>query len=457
MQTKIAEKTTDTQTENGFEINEEVRKVLNWFNFDEIPPPLFLAGKAGTGKSTLIRYLMGLCKERGLNCVVVTPTGVAAHNIGKGAKTIHSFFGLPLLDDFKKMPFNLLQLLAWRLRDFEYIDLLIIDEISMVKADVLDVIDQMLRIAYRDEKNAFGGTKVLLCGDLYQLPPVFDRKKNPDYLKNYASEYFFHAQCCQDEVDTAGMFNHIELEQIYRQKDGEFIDILNCIRNGTLSDRALQKLNKQVGSITTPDSSGGTFSLHLCTKNVSADEYNQKVLGELPGELVTSKAVIESYGTTFPKSMYPTDEVLYFKEGAQVMFINNSQDQQWVNGTLGRIVKIKENGLLEILTDRGTKVYTNGYSFTHEDHKGSAVFRQYPFRLAWAVTIHKSQGLTFDHLSVDFGDNVFAPAMVYVALSRCRSLEGLTLKRAVKHSDIKTSKILKNHKKYFTELPDFGN
>lgn len=456
MQTKIADRIKDTQEPNRFEVNEEVRKVLNWFNFDEIPPPLFLSGKAGTGKSTLIRHLMALCRERNLNCVVVAPTGVAAHNIGRGAKTIHSFFGLPILNDFKKMSFDLITRIAWRIRELGYIDLLIIDEISMVKADVLDVVDKILRIACRNEKHAFGATKTLLCGDPYQLPPVFDRKKNSDYLKNYASEYFFHAECCQESVNTAAMFYYLELKQIYRQKDSEFIDILNSIRSGTLSERGLQKLNKQVGSIAPPDLSSDTFSLHLCTMNAPADEYNQKVLDELPGQLVTSKALIQSYGTVFPKSMYPTDEVLHFKEGTQIMFINNSQSNQWVNGTLGRIVKIKEKGGLEILTDRGTTVYTDGYNFTYEDHEGKAFFRQYPFRLAWAVTIHKSQGLTFDKLSIDFGSNVFTPGMVYVALSRCRSLEGLTLKRALKHTDIKTSKTLKGHKKYFTDLPNFG-
>ena len=392
---------------------------------------LFITGKAGSGKSTLLNYIRENSKK---NLAVVAPTGVAALNV-KG-QTIHRFFAFPINVTPEKIA-NF-QVTPRVKRIYKQLQTLIIDEASMLRADIFDCIDVFLQIYGPSPDKAFGGVQIILVGDLLQLPPVIGNQENNYFRQKYNSPYFFDA----DAFRKINM-EIIELNKIYRQKDSEFIELLSRIRSNVATINDINKLNQQYEAKTDDDK----FIINLTTTNKMAEEYNQQKLQQLPCRTFCSQAVIDG---NFSAEYYPTSEFLELKEGAQMMFLNNDIKGRWVNGSLGKIEKIKLNEdkiryLCIRLQDNAKLVEVFPYEW--EIYKYSLVgreiisdvvgsFRQFPLRLAWAVTIHKSQGQTFDNVCIDIGNGTFAAGQIYVALSRCTSLEGICLKQKLKHQHI---------------------
>jgi len=392
---------------------------------------ILLTGKAGTGKSTLLEHFKENTKKK---CAILAPTGVAALNVN--GETIHSFFGL-------KPGFELDEVIekfhTKRKSFFQNLEMIIIDEISMVRADVLDAIDIFLKKA-RDSFAPFGDVQMVFIGDLCQLPPVITKYDKDAFYERYSTPFFFGANAF-----TEGHFDmeFIELDEIYRQNDERFISILNDIRDKSISNEALQKLNARVD----PNFEEDEDFIHLMTTNANAKKLNEIRLNELNEEEVFFDAEIVG---EVEKNQFPTDEELKLKVGAQVMFVNNCSTRQWVNGTIGKITDI------DIMSDVLTVELTDGSSvevspntwdiskYVFENNKferkmiGS--FTQIPLKLAWAITIHKSQGKTFEKTVIDLGYGSFAHGQTYVALSRCTSLEGIVLKKPVRHSDIKSDR-----------------
>ena len=391
---------------------------------------VFLTGKAGTGKTTFLRYIVEKTSKR---CVVLAPTGVAAVN-AQGS-TIHSFFSLPLcpylpdvpeLKTEYQMPERYRRLRKDKVKILRTLDLLIIDEISMVRADLLDAVDMTLR-RYRRSSKPFGGVQLLMIGDAGQLSPVVTEQERPFLERVYPAPYFFYSQALQQLP-----YVTIELQAIYRQADRTFIGILNGIRDASISDALLALLNARVGA------PAGEDWIHLTTHNQQADGLNGSRLEALPGEEEVFAAEVEG---DYPESLYPAAAELRLKEGARVMFIRNDPDGRYYNGKLGTVQQISPESVT-VLADSGGEVETERLAWENlqysldeatgeitQEVKGT--FRQFPLRPAWAITIHKSQGLTFDHVVIDAGA-AFAFGQVYVALSRCRSLEGISLTRPVR-------------------------
>ena len=387
---------------------------------------IFLTGKAGTGKTTFLKTVMQQSRKRP---IVVAPTGVAA--INAGGVTIHSFFQLPFSPyvpgakveskfDFSKEKRKIIA----------SIDLLIIDEISMVRADLLDAIDAVLR-RFRDHNLPFGGVQLLLIGDLAQLTPVVTPEDERLLKPYYDTPYFFGSKALQ-QID----YVTIQLEHVYRQQDESFIQILNEVRNGHPSAETLEKLNSRAilnSQFSIPNSQ---LAIRLTTHNHLANYYNESELQKLPGRSYHYHAEISG---TFPDYSYPTAETLELKVGAQVMFVKNdpSGERLYYNGRIGRVMEASEKHLtvycegdanaieVEPLEWENTR-YTLNEVTREIESEVQGTFKQLPLRLAWAITIHKSQGLTFDHAIIDANQS-FAPGQVYVALSRCRTLEGLVL------------------------------
>src|ERR1700736_4446356 len=395
----------------------------------------FVTGKAGTGKTTLLKRLVERTQK---NVVVVAPTGVAAVNAG--GVTIHSMFGLPLTcfvpgDDIvdPNIATNRSRLLGERLRltreklhVLQEMDLLIIDEVSMVRADVLDAIDMVLRHV-RGNRQAFGDAQLLLIGDVHQLPPVV-KDAEWDILKTYyRSPYFFDARVWP-QLNAA----QIELQRIYRQSDERFLKLLNGIRNRQLDRDDFRRLQERYVPDFKPPEPGYVL---LTTHNRKADSVNSSELANLPGPSHAFAARIEG---EFPEALFPCDAVLQLKIGAQVMFIrNDSEAGAYYNGKLAIVKGLDDTGITVTFRDSGQEYALHpetweNFGYRVEEKSGKVVreelgtFRQYPLRLAWAITIHKSQGLTFDRVIIDAGRS-FAAGQVYVALSRCRSLEGIVL------------------------------
>ena len=399
---------------------------------------VFLTGKAGTGKTTFLKYITSETSKR---FVVLAPTGVAA--INAGGSTIHSFFQLPLcpyLPDVKElvteyqMPDKYRSLRKERVKIIRTLDLLIIDEISMVRADLLDAVDMTLR-RYRRNDKPFGGVQLLMIGDAQQLSPVVRENEREFMAQVYASPYFFHSKALQ-KLD----YVTIELQKVYRQKDEEFLNILNSIRENRVSNDTLATLNSRVHAY--PDT-GSEDVIRLTTHNAQADAVNSRKLEALEEEAVQFAAEING---DFPENSYPADEVLTLKKGAQVMFIRNDTDGEYYNGKIGVIEDIGPGDIVTVKDTTGNLItvtpcdWENTQYVLDEESKEIkpevvGTFRQIPLRIAWAITIHKSQGLTFDKVIIDAGA-AFAFGQVYVALSRCRTLEGISLDSPIRISSI---------------------
>lgn len=396
---------------------------------------LLITGKAGTGKSTLLQYFI---ENNSKKSVVLAPTGVAALNVN--GETIHSFFGL-------KPGFELDEVIenfhCKRPKAFQQLEMIIIDEISMVRADILDAIDLYLQ-KVRNDYQPFGGVQMVFIGDLFQLPPVVTPADRDAFFSRYHSPFFFSSNVM---IESTFELRHIELSNVYRQSEEDFINILNAIRDKSISQEQLQKLNHRVHA----QIQRREKYIHLTTTNKAANEINQAKLKEIFAEEYSFDAEIKG---NVEKNQYPTDTELKLKIGAQIMFVNNDGQRQWVNGTIGKIIDIDPfMDLIIVETNEGKRVEVEPYSweiskyvFNESKFEREMIgsFKQFPLKLAWAITIHKSQGKTFDRAIVDLGSGSFAHGQTYVALSRCRKLEGLYLKRPIYQSDIKMDFKVKN-------------
>ena len=419
--------------------NPEFQSTLKLIQFTR--NSVFLTGKAGTGKSTLLKYI---CSHTRKKHVVLAPTGIAA--INAGGSTLHSFFKLPfhpLLPDDPRFSFRKLkEFLKYNSAHQKLVretELIIIDEISMVRADIIDFIDRILRLYSRNLREPFGGKQLLLVGDIFQLEPVVKADEREILNRYYPTPYFFSAKVFQEMRLVS-----IELKKVYRQQDAAFIAVLDHIRTNQTGSADLQLLNSRWNR-TNDDKLSHGLNITLATRRDNVDFINRRKLSEIDTESTLFKGEIQG---EFPESSLPTLMELELKPGAQVIFVKNDQDKRWVNGTLGTVSAIDEkNGHIYVVTEDGTEmdvtreVWSNmRYTYNEQEKKIEeeelGVFRQFPLRLAWAITIHKSQGLTFRKVTIDFTGGVFAGGQVYVALSRCTSLEGICLKKDISRSDI---------------------
>ncbi len=415
------------------EFNEQFAKALHLLQHGS--RNLFVTGKAGTGKSTLLRYFRAHTSKK---IVVLAPTGIAALNVA--GETIHAFFGFKpgITPDKVKRA---------RKKDAEVykaLEVIVIDEASMVRADLMDCVDAHMRLNGRDPSLPFGGAQLALFGDLYQLPPVVTGAEREIFSSYYDGPYFFNAMVFKK----AGL-EYLELEKIYRQKDQGFIDILNAIRNNSIKPAQLASLNRRTGADV--ESSGRGVVVRLLTTNFDAAQINNERLRSLDGRAHVYRAGITG---KFTRDSYPADEELHLKPGAQVMMLNNDAHGRWVNGTMAAVQDIMrglpgEADVIHVRLDDGSvepveAVSWELFHFTVDKEAGriktetAGTFTQYPLKLAWGVTIHKSQGKTFERAIIDLGRRAFAAGQTYVALSRCVSLEGLSLARPVRPSDVMT-------------------
>jgi len=388
---------------------------------------LFVTGRAGTGKSTLLTCLRDLLADE---MVILAPTGLAAVNVG--GQTIHSFFGFPprLIrpDDIRRSRNG---------RLMRRLKFLVIDEVSMVRSDLMWAIDQSLRVNRGRPREAFGGVRLALFGDLHQLPPVVNDAEVAEHLEStYGGPFFFSLPTLREGAGTA----LIELSQVFRQKDEALLAVLNKIREGEADADDLAPLDARVHPIRTL--AEGEPYVILTPTNAAAGRINLAYLNALPGAPLPYKATTAG---EFNQSANPTDETLMLKRGAKVMLLRNDPDRRWVNGTIARISRLEE-GRVWVEVDREEHEVERAswesrrYAYDKAAEKivetVAGTFTQFPLRLAWALTIHKSQGLTLDKVYIDLGRGTFAHGQAYVALSRCRTLEGLALARQLRPSDI---------------------
>lgn len=415
---------------------------LAWRLVETTGANLFLTGKAGTGKTTFLKNLRSHSSKR---MVVLAPTGIAA--INADGVTIHSFFQLPLSPYMPGMTYDRAERRYFKFgrvkRDIiRTLDLLVIDEISMVRADLLDAVDAVMR-RYRDHDKPFGGAQLLMIGDLQQLAPVVKDEEWMLLSRFYDTPYFFSSKALAQ-----ASYNTIELKQVFRQQDSSFVALLNQIRENNISDAALTELNRRyLPNFTPPRDSD---YIRLVTHNYQALAINERELATLPSEEFSYRAEVEG---VFPETSYPADQCLVLKRGAQVMFIKNDPDKRFFNGMIGEVVALDGRNITVRSKDGGGEAFrlekaewTNS-KYTLDDvskeikETVEGMFRQYPLRLAWAITIHKSQGLTFDHAIIDVSHS-FAHGQAYVALSRCRTLDGLVLSAPLQREAMITDDIV---------------
>lgn len=391
---------------------------------------LFLTGKAGTGKTTFLREVVRYTKKK---CIVLAPTGIAAVNAG--AMTIHSFFqfGLGPFVQGVIEPKSDFRINKSKLELIRHLQLLIIDEVSMVRADLMDHIDVELRRIRRNSK-PFGGVQLLMIGDLQQLPPIAHGGEDELLRQYYKTLYFFSSSALKSMK-----YSCIELKNVYRQTDGHFIDILNHARNCTLTSQDISDLNARYIPGFSPKPEDGY--IRLMTHNRQVDYVNETEMEKLDSKPYTFVAAVTG---TFPEESYPTADSLTLKKGAQVMFIKNDPERRFINGTLGEVKSIDKNSIAVRLAESGAIIDVEPmewqnirYQFDEESKEISSKqigrFKQYPLKAAWAITVHKSQGLTFDKAIIDV-HAAFSPGQAYVALSRCRTLDGLVLSSPVSAS-----------------------
>ncbi len=402
---------------------------------------IFLTGKAGTGKTTFLKNIVSYTHKK---AVITAPTGIAA--INAGGVTLHSLFQLPFgtfLPSNRSLgqkeiltethtPRSLIhgrRYFEAKRKLLQEIELLIIDEVSMLRADLLDAVDTVLRHVRRQREKPFGGVQILFIGDLLQLPPVVKQEEWNVLGDHYPSLYFFHAHALQKQPPL-----YIELGHIYRQSDPDFIHLLNKIRDNKLDGEGLARLNRQVKPAFDPLSSQGY--VYLTTHNHKADRINKKAIEKIEAPSFTYKALVEG---DFDQRLFPIDEKLVLKKGAQVMFVKNDHtgEQRYFNGKIGIVENIDEDDITVSFPDGSPPTQVDRYTWENKkytlnkennaiEEKLQGTFSQYPLKLAWAITIHKSQGLTFEKAVIDVS-SAFAPGQVYVAMSRLTSLEGLTL------------------------------
>jgi len=406
---------------------------------------VYLTGKAGTGKSTFLRYIAANTSK---NYIIVAPTGIAA--INAGGMTINSFFQLPfspfvweLFDEAQRQGFY--NFSKEKREIIEKADLIIIDEISMVRADTIDAIDYRLRNFGGKKHLPFGGKQILFVGDTFQLEPIARRDEWQILQPYYESPYFFSAR-----TFTEMNFLNIELKKVYRQNDERFISLLNKVRVNKAKAEDLTELNKNYIPDFAPDDKDGFIT--LATKRDIVDATNLRKLNQLEGKLYSYEGVIDGkFGreNSINDDLLPTNKILDLKKGAQVMFVKNDRSGRWVNGTIGLVDSLTDRSItVSILHKKNPvsyileKVSWENLKYEIDKKTGKIVetvigtFTQYPVKLAWAITIHKSQGLTFDKLVIDLGEGAFSAGHTYVALSRCTSLEGIKLRTPIKPSDI---------------------
>ena len=426
---------------NNIDLNEQFQQASDLI--DRQGHSLFITGKAGTGKSTLLHYLRSTTTKE---TVVLAPTGVAALNVG--GQTIHSFFQFP--------PTRIDPQAIRRRRNtkiFQQLGLLIIDEVSMVRADVMDGVDAALRLYRNNLQMPFGGVQVVLCGDLFQLPPIVrDAELKVFFDEHYGGPYFFLAQ-----VFSGFRPYMLDLTTVYRQRDTAFIHVLNKIREHDLDAELFSLLNQRV--IRTDTLPSGSGFITLTTTNEAALRMNQARLAQIHAPSHTYSASVTGI---FDPSAYPTEEGLELKRGAQIMLIKNDAEKRWVNGTLGTISALTEEKVCVEIAGTSYEVEPETwqniqYHYHRETNRIEeeviGTFIQYPLRLAWAITIHKSQGQTFDKVLIDLGRGAFAHGQTYVALSRCRSLEGIVFSRPVTPRDILFDERIYGFRRVFQPLP----
>lgn len=418
------------------ELNEEFRRALDLM--ENSSKHVFITGRAGTGKSTLLDYFRSTTQKK---VAVLAPTGVAALNVR--GQTIHSFFGFKpdvTLDKVQKLSREKTAL-------YRKLDAIVIDEISMVRADLLDCLELFLRLNGPHPKKWFGGLQMIFIGDLYQLPPVVTSSERTIFSNQYETPYFFSASIFNDPKFQMEL---VELEKIYRQTEKEFIHLLNAIRNRSVTEEDIEKLNQNCDPDFIPPEDD--FYIYLTSTNDLAYRRNQEKLQALAGKTRRYEGLLSGEFEKIDKSSLPADEALELKVGAQVMLVNNDRKGRWVNGTIGKIVDIEKrrhgDDLIIVELQNGNEVEVEPYvwelfKYVYDEKSRQiqtetiGMFRQYPLKLAWAITIHKSQGKTFDKVVIDIGRGTFAHGQVYVALSRCTNFQGIVLKKEIKKHHIR--------------------
>ena len=419
---------------NKIELNDRFSHALQVM--DESDKNVFITGRAGTGKSTLLQYFRATTEK---NIAVLAPTGVAAVNV-KG-QTVHSFF------NFRP---DVTPDSAGRVRPrdkdiYKKLDAIVIDEISMVRADILDSVNIFLKRYGKKKGHPFGGIQMIFIGDLYQLPPVVTSREKDLFNGHYKSPYFFSARVFDEDlfstISASFEMEFIELEKVYRQRDRKFLNILNSIRNSTVSEEEIKEINRRHD----PDfiEKKGDLYIYLTTTNAMAEKVNMERLSKIKGKVIKKDGdIIGDFG----KKNLPTALDLSLKKGAQVMLLNNDTLGRWINGSIGKVTEIEKNDdgpdilWVELPSGQIVDVLPHKwemYEFSF-DKKSSSImsesvgsFTQYPIKLAWAVTIHKSQGMTFEKAIIDIGRGTFSHGQLYVALSRCTGIKGIVLKQPV--------------------------